>query len=309
MSSLIARSWLPACLAITTLAASTTGAATLVWDPAGAGGGTGTWDTTATDWDNDGSAVAWSNATGDTASFGGSAGTVTLSEAITAGGLGFTVDGYTVTGNTLTISGGGALNVGSGLSATLASELSAADGIDKTGAGTLTVSGAYANTGTGVITVSEGTLRMAQSGLAANTNGWGNGRAIEVASGATLEAAANWMAGTQGRLVTLNGGTLSLVNGSSTDSFNYVNNLVLNDGASVIGNAMRMAYYAEGLVTVGGASASTISAGISLQNFGGRKATFDVADVTNSPAPDLTVSGVIRNAVVPVVKDGVETCC
>jgi fibronectin-binding autotransporter adhesin len=291
-------------------------AATLAWDPAGAGGGDGTWDTTTASWDSGGSAVAWSNGTNDTASFAGSAGTVTLGEAITAAGLTFTSDGYTVTGGTLTLSGGGAANVanvGSGLSATLASGLSAADGIEKTGAGTLTVSGAYADTGTGVITVTEGTLRMAQTGLATSgSNGWGIGRPVVVAAGATLESAVSANVGTFGRQVTLNGGTLNLTAYIVADSLNYVNNLVLNNGASVIGNAMRMAYYTDGLVTVGGTSASTISAGIVLAKSGVRTATFDVADATSSADADLTITGVIRDlsgatSGTPLIKNGVGT--
>jgi autotransporter-associated beta strand protein len=291
-------------------------AATLAWDPAGAGGGDGTWDTTTASWDSGGSAVAWSNGTNDTASFAGSAGTVTLGEAITAAGLTFTSDGYTVTGGTLTLSGGGAANVanvGSGLSATLASGLSAADGIEKTGAGTLTVSGAYADTGTGVITVTEGTLRMAQTGLATSgSNGWGIGRPVVVAAGATLESAVSANVGTFGRQVTLNGGTLNLTAYIAADSLNYVNNLVLNNGASVIGNAMRMAYYTDGLVTVGGTSASTISAGIVLAKSGVRTATFDVADATSSADADLTITGVIRDlsgatSGTPLIKNGVGT--
>lgn len=287
-------------------------AATLTWDPAGAGGGNGTWDTTTTSWYSGGSAVTWNNGTNDTASFGGTAGTVTLGEAITAGGLDFTTDLYTVTGGTLTLSGGGAANVGSGLSATLASGLSAADGIEKTGAGTLTVSGAYANTGTGVITVTEGTLRMAQTGLATSSStGWGSGRPVVVAAGATLESAVSANVGTFGRQVTLNGGTLNLTAQTAADSLNYVNNLVLNDGASVIGNAMRMAYYTDGLVTVGGTFASTMSAGIVLAKSGVRAATFDVADVTSSADADLTINGVIRDLSgyggTPVIKNGTGT--
>jgi fibronectin-binding autotransporter adhesin len=288
-------------------------AATLAWDPAGAGGGDGTWDITTASWDSGGSAVAWSNGTNDTASFAGSAGTVTLGEAITAAGLTFTSDGYTVTGGTLTLSGGGAANVGSGLSATLASGLSAADGIEKTGAGMLTVSGAYADTGTGVITVTEGTLRMAQTGLATSgSNGWGSGRPVVVAAGATLESAVSANVGTFGRQVTLNGGTLNLTAQTVADSLNYVNNLVLNNGASVIGNAMRMAYYTDGLVTVGGTSASTISAGIVLAKSGVRTATFDVADATSSADADLTITGVIRDlsgatSGTPLIKNGVGT--
>ena len=154
-------------------------AASLSWDPAGAGGGSGTWDTTTASWNDGSTAVTWNNAAGDTAIFGGTAGTVTLSEAITAGGLDLTTDGYTLTGNTLTISGGGAIAVGSGLAATVSSTLSATSGLVKTGAGSATVSGP--STITGNVTVNGGTLGFA--------NTVRDVARMEAASGATLSLA------------------------------------------------------------------------------------------------------------------------
>ena len=158
---------------------------------------------------------------------------------------------------------------------------------------------------------SAGTLRMAQTGFTGSGVGWGNGRAVEVASSATLEAAANFNGGAT-RQVTLNGGTLSLTAGSTTDSLNYVNNLTMNDGASVTGNSLRMGYYAQGLVTVGGTAASTFDTGIVLANSGSSTVTFDVADATGSSDADLTVSGVIRDLGsayddAPIIKNGSGT--
>ena len=67
------------------------------WDLATSGvtdgvsqGGTGTWDTTTTNWDRGAgfeNPVAWDNSNGNTAIFGGTAGTVTLGENITLNGL------------------------------------------------------------------------------------------------------------------------------------------------------------------------------------------------------------------------------
>lgn len=82
-------------------------AATKYWDgaiPANAttDGGTGTWNT-ANNWDAalDGTNASW--VAGDDAIFGGTAGTVTLSGATSARSLTFNTDGYTITGNTLTL--------------------------------------------------------------------------------------------------------------------------------------------------------------------------------------------------------------
>ena len=64
-------------------------AAPYTWDANGvtAGtGGTGTWDTTSSLWDN-GGLTPWPNLPTDTAVFGGTFGTVTLGGAISAGAL------------------------------------------------------------------------------------------------------------------------------------------------------------------------------------------------------------------------------
>lgn len=80
-------------------------AATYQWDPGltpgTPSGGTGTWNTTNTNWSNGSSDVAWPNvaANDDKAVFGGSAGTVALGASLTAGGLVFNTSGYTLSGS------------------------------------------------------------------------------------------------------------------------------------------------------------------------------------------------------------------
>ena len=102
--------------------ASATAQSTLTWDTApgtvGAGngtitGGTGTWNTTNGNWTTDAGAnnVAWVNVAGtpkNNAVFGGTAGTVTLGEAISLRNLSFTntAGPYTITGSTLNFTGG-----------------------------------------------------------------------------------------------------------------------------------------------------------------------------------------------------------
>ncbi|MEM5439960.1 autotransporter outer membrane beta-barrel domain-containing protein [Paraburkholderia diazotrophica] len=87
-------------LATTFTAAS---AQTLSWGPSG-GGGSGTWDNTTANWFNGATAMPWVG--GNTAAFGGTAGTVTVSGTMTVGGLTFGTSGYTITGGTLATSGG-----------------------------------------------------------------------------------------------------------------------------------------------------------------------------------------------------------
>ncbi|MDH4455002.1 MAG: autotransporter-associated beta strand repeat-containing protein, partial [Verrucomicrobiota bacterium] len=93
-------------------------AATLLWDSDGATGGVtggpGTWDQTTTNlWDLSGTMSPWVNANNDIAVLGGTVGTITLGEAITAGALQFntTTTGtgsYTIGGaSNLTIQGTG----------------------------------------------------------------------------------------------------------------------------------------------------------------------------------------------------------
>jgi autotransporter-associated beta strand protein len=74
--------------------ASAASASTLVWDSNGTTtpnprDGAGTWDTTALNWWNGASNVAWNNANNDTAQFGagGAAGVVTMNVPITAAGI------------------------------------------------------------------------------------------------------------------------------------------------------------------------------------------------------------------------------
>ena len=211
-------------------ALSSARAASLSWDQTGSGGlgGTGTWDTTTTNWWNGASDVAWSDTTGttDIATFAGTAGTVTLGTNLGALGLVFSTTGYTIaTGaNTLTlgssgidasglatgtttISGNLALganqtwNVGSAAAATLTVPAvinGSGFGITKSGAGTLTLSGA--NTYTGGTTINGGTLVT------------GNGSAL--GSGA----------------LTMNGGTFK--NGAA--GVNVTNNIIIGGGTNTL---------------------------------------------------------------------------
>lgn len=83
--------------------------ATLYWDPSAkkaspGSGGTGSWDLTTQDWWYSGSSnVSWA-AAGDNPIFAGTAGTVTLNTALTAGTLTFQTAGYTITGTANTLS-------------------------------------------------------------------------------------------------------------------------------------------------------------------------------------------------------------
>jgi autotransporter-associated beta strand protein len=100
---------LAAAVAATALAGHAAHAANLSWDADGispVGGGSGAWNTTDAFWtpDNGANYQAWNNANGDTAVFGGTAGTVSLGTPISAAGLTFNTNNYVLdlNGNDLT---------------------------------------------------------------------------------------------------------------------------------------------------------------------------------------------------------------
>ena len=140
-------------------------AANLYWDADGAvvTGGTGDWDTTSAFWSTTAAgsdAAARSFTADDIAFFTGTAGTATLTEPITIGGLVFSGADFTVTGNTLTLdvsSGAPSISVSGGNIAALSSIVAGSDGLTKLGNGTLRLTNA-GNTYAGTTTISRGSL-------------------------------------------------------------------------------------------------------------------------------------------------------
>jgi fibronectin-binding autotransporter adhesin len=157
---------------------NSTGLTLNFWDPSGAdngavNGGTGTWKTSG--------GTSWTDATGALnapysgaafAVFEGTAGTVTIDGSagpVQASGLQFGVDGYTVTGDALTLVGsqstirvGDGTTAGTAYKATIASVLAGNTQLVKADAGTLILSGA--NSYTGGTAVTGGTLQISSDG-------------------------------------------------------------------------------------------------------------------------------------------------
>ncbi len=143
--------------------------ASLSWDPNGAAAGTGgigAWDTTNPVFN--GGATTWSNATNaaDTAVFAGTAGTVTVSGAITAGGLQFDTTGYLITGSTLTFGTTFTITTSAG-TATVGSILAGSNTLTTAGSGTLVLSNS-SNSFTGGINVTAGVLSFTADGNLGN---------------------------------------------------------------------------------------------------------------------------------------------
>ncbi len=193
-------------------------AATYSWDPsqtpATPSGGTGTWNTTSSFWSNGATDTTWATntTTGDTAAFGGTAGTVTLGSNINALGLQFTTTGYTIAlgGNTLslgtggidlgslssgaaTISGSGTLAVAadqtwslgsSSLAVSSALSLGSSTTLTKSGSGTMTISSYL--TGGGTLSVGAGGVNLQTTGANNSTYGLYNGFTGAINVGGTL---------------------------------------------------------------------------------------------------------------------------
>jgi autotransporter-associated beta strand protein len=152
-----------ACAALALFTAGTSLAADLYWSANGnTQGGAGTWNTTSNCWGTVAGGpygTAWNNANNDVAIFGNTAGTVTLGEGITVGGLVFNTASYTVTANTLTFGAAGIIS--NAVAATISSAIAGTGPITKDGAGTLTLSGT--NSYSGATTISAGTLALGAS--------------------------------------------------------------------------------------------------------------------------------------------------
>jgi fibronectin-binding autotransporter adhesin len=132
----------------------------LTWGVNGAGG-TGTWDPVTANWYNGSSNVAW--ASGDTASFTGAGGTVSLVTQETAAGLTFNASGaYTLTGGQILGSNTG-FAVQTVSAATINSDLVGSSGttFTKSGSGSLVLGGALS--GFGSVSLSAGSLTLNSS--------------------------------------------------------------------------------------------------------------------------------------------------
>ena len=276
------------------LAAAPAGhAATLYWDSDAAGtgnattgvglGGTGTWNTSLSNWwpGSGTTDQAWVNGNNDTALFGGSAaGTVTLGTGITVGGLFFNTNSYTLTNGANTLTFGAANNTITlnnlpsatitGAVAGTGSNVTLSGGVlnGSTTAGTLTLNGTSTTGWSGTTTIGNGTtLALAGNNQAlVNTTGITlNGGGITLTNTSVGEAALNRIA--DSAAITSNGGTITF-NNSSVASTAYAETLgpvALTSGQlNVISTTNNTAGTSQ-ILTLGGLTQS----GTSTVAFGG----------------------------------------
>ncbi len=172
---------------------------TLEWDGAGATangtveGGSGTWDAATTNWTTDGGATNEAWTPGGDATFGGTAGTVTVQGLQEVSNITFNTDGYVLNGvssqndQIRLVAGAGEIAVNSG-TATLNVSIEDAGVADtdvvKTGSGTLVLGGFGLYQGDTV--VQEGTLQLTNTSAISNTSG-----AVQVDAGAILQVSSS----------------------------------------------------------------------------------------------------------------------
>jgi len=228
------------------------------WDVNGGSagsGGTGTWDTMSVYWNaaNDGVAGpfgAWNNAGLDNAIFAGTPGTVTLSTPITVNALTFAVNGYILSGSTLTLAGTTPSISGN---ATINSVIAGNAGLVKNAAGILILNGA--NTFSGGVTVNQGQLTLgSDAALGAASNGLTMADGTQLNASALAPLAAN-------RVITL-GGAVNIVGaGVGSARFTGTGGVVASSGVTMTNNANDY----TGVTTFGGGGSLSFS---SIGNLG-----------------------------------------
>ncbi|MEZ2298520.1 autotransporter outer membrane beta-barrel domain-containing protein [Variovorax sp. RCC_210] len=243
--------------------------------PTQSGGGTGTWSSTAPVWtDTVGTVSAPMLPQPGFAIFTGAPGTVTVDNtgsAVQATGMQFASSGYTLAGDTLTLTGAGGgaraeIRVGdggagsAGYTATVNNPIAGAAGIAKTGDGTLVLGGANTYTGgtavqAGVLSVSAdsnlgaaagnvvlesgGRLQVSGTGFtgtARNLDIGAGGGSVEIAD-AGLDLVASGALSGSGNLVKSGAGTLTLAGTSTRTGATVIAEGTLRLGAPGLLNA------------------------------------------------------------------------
>ncbi|WP_162247419.1 autotransporter-associated beta strand repeat-containing protein [Rhodanobacter sp. Root627] len=292
------------------------------------GGGDGTWSTTAPVWtDANGNVTLAMQPQPGFTIFGGTPGTVTVDNsatAVSATGLQFASDGYTLTGDTLTLISAGSmpiLRVGDGSStganstATISAVIAGTDGLNKTDLGTLILTGA--NTYTGGTTISAGTLQGDTTSLRGDIidnatllfNQTTDGSFVGTVSGAgslgklgagtlTLAGANSYSGGTTISAGTLQGDTRSL-QGDIIDNATLVFDQTMGGAfAGAISGTGSLSKLGAGTLTLTGANSysggTTISAGtLQGDTTGLRGDIIDNATLVFDQTTDGTFAGAV----------------
>ncbi|WP_454783745.1 autotransporter domain-containing protein [Legionella sp. WA2024007413] len=283
---------------------NSTGVTLNFWDGSGpfnngvVNGGTGTWNLTNDNWtDSSGTLNAPYKSNNAFAVFEGAAGTITIDNSdgqVSATGLQFAVDGYTLTGASLLLTEAATIRVGDGsflgsaMTATIDAVLDGVDGLTKTDLGTLVLQGL--NTYTGDTTIASGVLSISQNANLGNATGG------LVFTGGTLRNTATI---TNSRSVSLNGeGTFEtqadlilngIINGTGALIKTGSSALILNSNNTFTGHT----FINEGTLTLGAGGKIASSAGVNLT---GSTGVLAIGSGSNQSIQDLAgVAGSLVN--------------
>ncbi|HSH93110.1 MAG TPA: hypothetical protein VK968_03115, partial [Roseimicrobium sp.] len=264
-------------------------AASLYWDSdangannviAGTGlGSTGSWNNSLSVtpllnwWPGSGTTdQSWVNANNDTAVFTGTAGTVTLTDSITVGGLQFNTTGYTISTGVNTLGFGATNN-------TITLNNVAAATITGTVGGTGNVALVRTSSSTGTFTA--GTLNL----NGASAGGWSGTTSVGHGTTLALSATNQGLLNTSG--ITLNGGTITLTNVAAQAALDRVSNtaaITSNGGTLTYANTATTATnYAETIGSVA-LTAGKLNVTINTANTGTETQTLTLAGLTRPGA-------------------------
>lgn len=207
----------------------------LFWDgadsTANADGGTGNWIDDAgvtTNWDTlatGGANIGWTNANNDTAVFGGTAGTVTLTGPITVGGITFNTANYVITGDTLTFAPASTIATGANAATVNSNLATGGNTITKSGTGNLAL-GAATITGGGIIDVTGGRLTLNR-----NIAGGMNLGTTNINLGTNRELVVGFGTAITGGTVTMGQGSLLGFQNGGAGGSTFSSAIVLNAGS------------------------------------------------------------------------------
>ncbi len=288
-----------AAVAVASLLAGTSHAATVYWDGDGSAGGftgTGTWNTANANWNSaaDFSGVWTGWTTGDIASFGSTGGIVTLAPTLpSAGGLIFTSSGYSITAQTLTLANAAGVNIeveGAATAQIGSIVAQAGNTVNKTGTGKLVFDGATVNTSAAnsVFNLNSGEVESARTGTGSSIaalifnigDGVGAaGSAIFSQTGSSTNHINN------NTVVNLNSDGIWTRNAGVTDTIAYIGKL---SGQNIGGGALGLSV--TGNTNVSGSN--SISADLNIASGGIRNRTWTFANATDT----LELSGAISGA-------------
>ncbi|MBW4652274.1 MAG: autotransporter-associated beta strand repeat-containing protein [Kaiparowitsia implicata GSE-PSE-MK54-09C] len=288
-----------------------------------ANGGTATWNAGGTNWTSLPGAQINDQWRAGVGIFAGTAGTVTVAGSRDIQGLQFTVDGYSLIGGTLNMTGDpfsdatkSFFTTDAGVTATIASTIAGAGiGLTKQGAGTLVLTGT--NTYDGGTTINSGALQIGNGGTTGSIIGDVTSNAVFAINRSDAVTFAHIVSGTgalhqsgTGSLIltganaytggtTINAGTLQIGNGGTTGSIvgNVTNNgvVAINRSnaltiAGVISGTGALRQNGPGTLTLTG---TNIYTGVTTINFG-------TIQIGNGGTTGSIVGDVINNGILAI---------